>query len=130
MVRLLASACLVIALCAGSAWAKPKIAVLGLEVAPGPGGSIDPGAVLIAKEVTRELRQRVQAPTSPYAMAPNSSKELLDEKLLMSCDSEAPDCMVLIGAGLASDALLYGRVEKRSDGFRIALKLLDVKRKQ
>ena len=122
---------LVLLCCGGVAYGdKSRIAVLGLEVAPGPGGSIDPGAVLIAKEVTRELRQRVAAPTSPYVMAPNSSKELVDEKLLMSCDSEAPDCMVLIGAGLASDALLYGRVEKRSEGFRISLKLLDVKRKQ
>lgn len=123
--------CLAVLWCGGVARAdKPRIAVLGLEVAPGPAGSIDPGAVLIAKEVTRELRQRVQAPSCPYAMAPNSSKELVDEKLLMSCDSEAPDCMVLIGAGLASDALLYGRVEKRGESFRIALKLLDVKRKQ
>lgn len=125
------SICLVLLCCGGVAYGdKPRIAVLGLEVAPGPAGAIDPGAVLIAKEVTRELRQRVQAPSCPYAMAPNSSKELVDEKLLMSCDSEAPDCMVLIGAGLASDALLYGRVEKRGDSFRISLKLLDVKRKQ
>src|SRR5262245_37545134 len=80
---------------------KPKIAVLGLEVTPGPGGAIDPGAVLIAKEVTRELRQRMQLPACPYAVAPNSNKELLDEKLLMSCDSEGLDCMVLIGVALA-----------------------------
>jgi hypothetical protein len=124
--------CLGVLICAGGvAHAdKPKIAVLGLEVAPGPAGAIDPGAVLIAKEVTRELRQRVQAPACPYAMAPNSSKELLDEKLLMSCDNEAIDCMVLIGVALASDVVLYGRVEKRAEGFRISLKLLDVKRKQ
>ena len=109
---------------------KPKVAVLGLEVAPGPAGAIDPGAVLIAKEVTRELRLRVQTPACPYQMAPNSSKELLDEKLLMSCDNEATDCMALIGVALASDVVLYGRVEKRAEGFRISLKLLDVKRKQ
>jgi hypothetical protein len=113
------------------AWAdKPRIAVLGLEVAQGPGGGIDPGAQLIAREITKELRQRVQSPACPYVMAPNSSKELLDEKQLMSCENEAPDCMVVIGAGLASDALLYGRVEKRGQGFRISLKLLDIKRKQ
>ena len=116
---------------AGAVWAdKPRIAVLGLEVAPGPGGAIDPGAQLIAREITKELRQRVQSPACPYAMAPNSNKDLHDEKLLMSCENEAPDCMVVIGAGLASDALLYGRVEKRGPGFRISLKLLDVKRKQ
>jgi hypothetical protein len=109
---------------------KPRIAVLGLEVAHGPGGAIDPGAQLIAREITKELRNRVQSPACPYVMAPNSSKDLLDEKALMSCESEAPDCMVVIGAGLASDAVLYGRVEKRGQGFRISLKLFDVKRKQ
>jgi len=114
-----------------AAWAdKPRIAVLGLEVAQGPTGGVDPGAQLIAREITKELRQRVQSPACPYVMAPNSSKELFDEKALMSCENEAPDCMVVIGAGLASDAVLYGRVEKRGQGFRISLKLLDVKRKQ
>jgi hypothetical protein len=108
---------------------KPKIAVLGLEVAPGPGGAVDPGAQLIARELTKELRQRVLSPVCPFAMAPNSSKELLDEKLLMSCENEAADCMVVISAGLASDALLYGHVDKRGEGFHISLKLLDVKRK-
>src|SRR3954467_10461969 len=114
-----------------AAWAdKPRIAVLGLEVAQGPTGGIDPGAQLIAREITKELRQRVQSPACPYVMAPNSNKELFDEKALMSCETEAPDCMVVIGAGLASDAVLYGRVEKRGQGFRISLKLLDVKRRQ
>lgn len=123
--------CLGAAIWPGSARAdKPRIAVLGLEVAQGPSGAIDPGAQLIAREVTKELRQRVQSPACPYAMAPNSNKDLLDEKLLMSCENEAPDCMVVIGAGLASDVLLYGRVEKRGQGFRISLKLLDVKRRQ
>ncbi|TMQ14649.1 MAG: carboxypeptidase regulatory-like domain-containing protein, partial [Deltaproteobacteria bacterium] len=114
----------------GTAWGdKPKIAVLGLEVAIGPGGASDPAAQFVAREVTRELRQRVQAPGSPYDMAPNSNRELIDEKLLMSCENEAPDCMVVIGAGLASDMLLYGRVDRRGDSFRISLKLLDVKRR-
>jgi hypothetical protein len=113
----------------GSAWAdKPRIAVLGLEAAPA-GGLIDPAAQLVAKEITRELRQRVQTPACPYTMAPNSSKELLDEKLLMSCDTEAADCMVVIGAGLASDVVLYGRVDRRGESFRVSLKLLDVKRR-
>src|SRR5215475_2846263 len=116
---------------ARAAWAdKPRIAVLGLEVAQGPSGGIDASAQLIAREITKELRQRVQSPACPYTMAPNSNKELLDETLLMSCENEAPDCMVLIGAGLASDVLLYGRVEKRGQGFRISLKLLDIKRRQ
>src|SRR6185295_12570022 len=51
--------CLAVAIgSARAAWAdKPRIAVLGLEVAQGPGGGIDPGAQLIAREITKELRQ-------------------------------------------------------------------------
>ncbi|HEX7837854.1 MAG TPA: PEGA domain-containing protein [Kofleriaceae bacterium] len=114
----------------GAAWAdKPRIAVLGLEAVAGAGGAVDPGAQIVAREITRELRQRVQSPASPYVIAPNSNKELLDEKILMSCDNEAPECMVVIGAGLACDVLLYGRVEKKGDSFRVSLKLLDVKRR-
>lgn len=131
MVRAVAISLGVLLCWSGAARAdKPRIAVLGLEVAPGPGGAVDPGAQLIAREVTKELRLRVLSPVCPFAMAPNSTKELLDEKHLMSCDNEAPDCMVVISAGLASDALLYGHVDKRGDGgFHISLKLLDVKRK-
>jgi hypothetical protein len=114
----------------GSAWAaKPKIAILGLEAAPGPSGAVDPAMTQIARAITKELRQRAQAAASPYALAPNSNKELTDEKLLMSCDNEAASCMAAIGAGLAADVLLYGRVEKRGELYRIALKRLDVKAK-
>lgn len=59
----------------GSAWGdKPKIAILGLEAVAGAGGAIDPGAQLVAREITRALRQRVQSAASPYAIAPNSNK--------------------------------------------------------
>jgi len=47
----------------------------------------------------------------------------------MSCDNEAASCMVVIGAGLAADVLLYGRVERKGDVYRVSLKLLDVKAK-
>src|SRR5262245_34398578 len=98
----------------GTAWGdKPRIAVLGLEAPIGPSGLSDPGALVVAREITRDLRERVQARTSPYENAPNSNKDLSDEKLLMSCETEAPDCMIVIAAGLASDVLLYGRVEKK-----------------
>lgn len=131
MSKALSSACLVFLLClGGSAWAgKPKLAILGLEVAPGPTGVVEPAMTQVAKDITRELRQRAQSGASPYVVAPNSSKELTDEKLLMSCDNEAKDCMTAIAAGLAADALLYGRVEKRGEVYRVSLKLLDVKAK-
>jgi len=131
MPKALSSACLVLLICfGGSAWAgKPKIAILGLEAAPGSSGTLEPETTQVARDITRELRQRAQASTSPYAIAPNSNKELIDEKLLMSCDNEAASCMVVIGAGLAADALLYGRVERKGDVYRVSLKLLDVKAK-
>jgi len=131
MRKALSSACLVFLICfGGSAWAgKPKLAILGLEVAPGPTGVVDPAMTQVAKDITKELRQRAQAGASTYVVAPNSSKELTDEKLLMSCDNEARDCMAMIGAGLAADALLYGHVEKRGEVYRVSLKLLDVKAK-
>jgi len=131
MRKALSSACLVLLICfGGSAWAgKPKIAILGLEAAPGPSGTLEPETTQVARDITRELRQRAQASTSPYVIAPNSNKELIDEKLLMSCDNEAASCMVVIGAGLAADVLLYGRVEHKGDVYRVSLKLLDVKAK-
>lgn len=131
MSRALSSICLVLlAWFGGTAWAdKPKIAVLGLEVVAGPGGVVDATTTQIAKDITKELRVRAQAPTSRFAIAPNSNKELTDEKLLMSCDNEAKECMSVIGAGLAADMLLYGRVEKKGELYRVQLKLLDVKAK-
>ncbi len=130
MRRIFAAACVILGVCfGGSAWAKPKIAILGLEAAPGSSGAVDPATTQIARSVTRELRQRAQAVASPYAVAANSSKELTDEKLLMSCDSEAPSCMAVIGAGLAADVLLYGRVEKKGELYKISLKRLEVKDK-
>jgi hypothetical protein len=130
MVRALSSVCFVLLICfGGSAWGKPKLAILGLEVTPGPTGVVDPAMTQVAKDITKELRQRAQSAACPYVVAPNSSKELTDEKLLMSCDNEAKECMAVIGTGLATDALLYGRVEKKGDVYRVLLKLLDVKAK-
>lgn len=131
MSKALSSLCLALLIClGGSAWAdKPKLAILGLEVTPGAGGVVDPAATQAAKDITKELRSRAQSGASPYVMAPNSSKELTDEKLLMSCDNEAKDCMAVIGAGLAADMLLYGRVEKKGEIYKVTLKLLDVKAK-
>ena len=130
MGRILAAACVILAVCSGgSAWAKPKIAILGLEAAPGSSGAVDPATTQVARSITRELRQRAQAVASPYTVAPNSSKELTDEKLLMSCDSEAASCMAVIGAGLAANVLLYGRVEKRGEVYKVSLKRLDVNAK-
>jgi hypothetical protein len=129
MARALSLTCAALLICVGgTAWAnKPRIAVLGLEVAPGPSGVVDPVMTQLARDITRDLRQRAQSGASRFTLAPNSSKELTDEKLLMSCDDEAVGCMVMIGNGLAADVMLYGRLERRGETYRVSAKLLDVK---
>jgi hypothetical protein len=130
MRTVLSSACLVWLCLGGPAWAnKPKIAILGLEVIPGPSGTVDPLVTQVARDITTDLRQRVQSDASPYTMAQNSTKELTDEKLLMSCDNEAASCMAVIGAGLSADFLLYGHIERRGEVYRVSVRLLDVKTK-
>jgi hypothetical protein len=129
MTRALHLPCVALLVCtwlAGTASAgRPKIAVLGLEAAPGLSGAVDPTTTATARELTKELRNRAHS-GNPFLPAPNSDKELTDEKLLMSCDSEKADCMAVIGAGLSADKLLFGRVEKKPEGYRVSLKLLDV----
>ena len=132
MTRALHVICCALVVCAGlttTALAKPKVAVLGLEASAGPSGAVDPPTTHVAREVTKELRQRARSGASPYTLAPNSERELTDEKLLVSCDTEGPECMKTIAVGIGADKLLFGHVEKRGDTFRVVLKLLDVQTK-
>jgi len=138
MTRVLSSACVVLwLLCSGGgAWAgggKPPIAILGLEVYDN-GSGIDPETTQAAKDLTAALRNRVKAGTGPYAPVPGGEKELIDEKLLNNCDTEAPTCMAQIGAGLGADALMYGKIEKSAQNgqaiYKVSIKLLNVNRKQ
>src|SRR5687767_760777 len=66
--------------------AKPKVAVLGLEVAGQ--SATDPKATGTAKELTRELRREAARPNGPFEPAPNSNKDLLEMKLLSDCSDE------------------------------------------
>src|SRR5688500_6044270 len=79
--------------CSATAWAdkKPKIAVLGLEVVTS--GAPDKDSVRIATDLTVALRMRPKAGQGPWAWAPGSEKDLLDEKLLEKCETEARSCM-------------------------------------
>jgi hypothetical protein len=137
MTRVLSSACVVLALLAlgGRSWAgpKPTIAILGLEVYDN-GSGIDPETTKAAKELTAVLRDRAKAGTGPYAPAAAGEKELIDEKLLNNCDTEAPVCMAAIGTELAADLLMYGKIEKSSQNgqtiYKVSIKLLYVSRKQ
>lgn len=106
---------------------KPSIAILGLEIVDD--GSMDAKATQFAEALTEALRQRARAGTGPFALAPGSDKNLIEMKLLSGCESEANACMAAIGAELAADRLLYGKVEKRSNGYQVSLKLLNVETK-
>ncbi|HEU4728341.1 MAG TPA: PEGA domain-containing protein [Kofleriaceae bacterium] len=118
-----------------AAWAgtKPAIAILGLEVYDN-GSGIDPETTKAARELTAALRDRAKAGTGPYAPAPGGDKELIDEKLLNNCDTEAPACMAAIGTELSADLLMYGKIEKSSQNqqaiYKVSIKLLYVGRKQ
>ena len=136
MTRVLSSACVFLLLLLGlgsRAWAgKPPIAILGLEVYDN-GGGIDPETTKAAKELTAALRDRAKAGTGPFTPV-QGEKELIDEKLLNNCDSEAPTCMATIGSGLGAEVLMYGKIEKATQSgqwvYKVSIKLLSVPRKQ
>lgn len=107
---------------------KQKLAVLGLEVA----GSIDTDSTSHGRLLTERFHDKVGT-SARYMLAPNSKKDLLDEKVAMGCDNEAPDCMAKIGVKLKASFLMYGKIEKRpkdgKDGYQLSMKLLDVDKK-
>lgn len=136
MTRVFSSACVVLlVLGMGSqarAGGKPPIAILGLEVYDN-GSGIDPETTRAAKELTAALRDRAKAGTGPYTPV-GGEKELIDEKLLNNCDSEAPSCMATIGNELGAEVLMYGKIEKATQNgqgiYKVSIKLLNVNRKQ
>jgi TolB-like protein len=106
-----------------AAEARPSIAILGLEVVEDD--ATDEGANQLANDLTEALRERASMGNGAYKLAPNSNKSLLEMKLLSDCASEANACMAAIGRELAAERLLYGKVEKRTNGYQVSLKLLD-----
>lgn len=108
-----------------SAQSKPSVAVLGLEVID-DGTGIDPQTTDLAKNLTEALRAHSRLDKSPYRLAPNSDKELLELKLLSGCANEAKECMARIGRDLSADWLIYGKIERRDTGYQVTIKLLNV----
>lgn len=125
MLRLLVSL-VVVALATTSAVAKPAAAVLGIEVT----GDIDQPSTKTARELTEGLRSRAKSAAGPFMLAPNSDRELIDEKVLKDCTSEAPACMAVIGRELGAEVLVYGKLERDGGGYRVKLAILDVKKKK
>lgn len=107
------------------AQSKPAVAVLGLEVID-EGTGIDPQTTQMAKTLTQALRDRTRLQNSPYRLAPNSEKGLLELKLLSGCADEARNCMAAIGRDLGAQWLIFGKIEKRDTGYQVTLKLLNV----
>jgi hypothetical protein len=112
-----------------TAWAKPKIAVLGVEVV----GTSDKDSVRVADELTTVLRARPKSGQGSYELAPGSEKALTDEKTRAKCESELPKCMAQIGTDLGADVLLYGKLERKPQGaaagYQVTLRILDVPKK-
>ena len=112
----------------GPQTARDRIAILGLEVA----GAVDLKSVRVARELTTALRLR--AANGPYAIAPNSDRELIDQKVMHNCPDDRKECMTKIGRALNTEHLLYGRIARSArwksqasiDGYQISLQLLDV----
>lgn len=119
-----------VAMFAGTAAAedKAKVAVLGLEVT----GNIDLEATNVAKDLTTALRTQVRNGTK-FEIAPNSNRELLDEKVAHGCETEQVDCMSKIARKLEVGTLMYGRIERKlqnsTPGYKVELRLLDVSRR-
>ncbi len=122
---ILALALLFLAFGARAASAKPRVAVLGIEVT----GAIDQAATGAAHDLTEGLRTKAKQGNGPFQLAPNSDRELIDEKVLKNCDSEGPLCMSDIGKDMNTDVLIYGQLAKAGDGYSAKLFVLDVKKK-
>lgn len=108
--------------------AKPKIAVLGLEVIDN--GSVDRKATDAAQALADELRGEASRSDGKYSLAPNSAKDLLELKLLSDCSDEGRTCMAAIGKDLGADRLLYGKIESHKKGYQVSLKLLNTNTKE
>jgi hypothetical protein len=96
-----------------------KIAVLGLESRVGPSGVIDPATLDVAKRLTAFLRTCAEP-------MPGTEKELVDEKLMNNCSSQAVRCMAAVGKNYGVDHPVFGSVTPQGSVFHVDVLLLDV----
>lgn len=113
---------------ASSVDAKPKVAILGLEVTGQ--SSTDQKAIRAADDLTKELRREAQRDSGPFELAPNSNKTLLEIKMLSECSDEGLKCMSEIGAQMGAERLIYGKLERKKAGYEVSLKLLNAENKK
>jgi TolB-like protein len=108
---------------AGSASAKPKVAILGLEVTGS--SSTDQKAISAADAITKELRREAQRDSGPFELAPNSNKTLLDIKMLSECSDEGTKCMSEVGEQMGAQRLIFGKLARKKGGYEVNLQLLN-----
>ena len=127
--RVVLSFVLIAAMVGVAAADKPKLAVLGLEVA----GSIDTQTTSHGRLLTDMFRDKVTSGTRFQAASGGLKADLLDEKVAATCDSDSPDCMTKIGTKLKADILIFGKIEKRvkdgKEGYLLAMKSFDLGKK-
>jgi len=120
-------AVVLVALAAPSAWAKPRLAILGIEAI----GTVDPASTDIAKDVTAALRTRATEGRSKFSLL-GAKRELADERLMSNCQALAMTCMGTIASNLGADYMLYGQLERLprngADGYRVTLSLIKITR--
>jgi hypothetical protein len=119
-------AVLAVFLCGGAAFAKSKVAVLGVEPVDNGDAKSRQKTGALAKALTKAMRERVNTADLGYELAANSNKELGELKLLSDCLDEGAECMGAIGKELNADVLVYGHVEKQKDGYVVTVQSLVV----
>ena len=107
----------------GIASAKPKVAVLGLEVLDKstPKASID-----AARQVTEGLRAAGRA-AGPFDVS-DAQREFADEKVINGCESESRECLGKMTTALGTVAMVYGKLQL-TDGkknFQVTVWLLSL----
>jgi PEGA domain len=109
----------------GVASAKPKIAVLGLEVLDKT--NLKP-SVEAARQLTDGMRQAAKVPGGPFDLADNSSREFFDEKIINGCESEQRDCLIKIAGNFGAAGLMYGKLQLADNkkSFKVDVWLLTV----
>ena len=109
----------------GNRVGQPKVAILGLELV---GDTKGDAPVIHARGQRRDARGRQDGrAVSARAEQRQGARR---RKALMNCANEAPECMAAIGANLGVDMLVFGHFERVDEAYSIALKLLDVGKKQ
>ena len=96
----------------------PSVAVLGVEPVDVPDA--------LASQLTDALRQRAAGTQGVKVV---QGKDLIEIKMIFSCDLETPDCLAKAGKSLGADKLLYGqlkRANKKGHDVAVVLRVLDV----